>query len=362
MILPVFALYANAVGIGKPLLVGIAIGAYGLAQASLQIPFGLWSDKVGRKKVIVAGLILFIVGSLIAASSNNIYLIIFGRLIQGSGAIASSLMALLSDVVRENVRTKAMAIIGASIGGAFVLALFLGPIFYASIGMQGLFLSTAILASISLSFVLIYIPCDTPITQLGVKPRVSSLLKNPRLQTLNVGVFVLHAVLTSSFLLIPSLFLEKYSLAIQFHSLLYVGVFIGSFAIMWPLIKYLDKFSAKFSILLVALLFITQLCFFMFDLSLYIFILLFVLFFVGFNGMEASMPSYLSRIVGMEQKGAAMGVYSSSQFLGAFFGSFMGGLILELSKPENLFVFNLFAIAIWLLFLCVQYRNKTVTV
>ena len=352
MILPVFAIYAQDMGNVSPLLAGVAIGIYGLAQASLQIPLGALSDRIGRKAVILGGLCLFIVGSVVAALSDNIYWLILGRFLQGSGAIASAIMALVSDVTREQLRTKAMAIIGASIGMAFLLAMLLGPLLYPIIGMQGIFLFTAVLAS--LAFVLVFFCISDSTQQISpVLPveKVSfyDLFRNKQLQTLNIGVFVLHWVLTSSFLVLPLLLVNEYGLDITRHAGLYLLVFVAAFIIMWPLLKFFDRSSARFSILMIALLVGVQLFLGLTEVKFMLFVASLVLFFVAFNSLEASMPSLLSRLVHPARKGAAMGIYSSSQFIGAFAGGVIGGAVYQGYGWQALFLLNVCLCITWMI-------------
>lgn len=365
MILPVFAIYAQGLESVTPLLVGLAMGIYGLAQASLQIPLGLLSDHIGRKTVIIGGLIVFALGSVLAGSSDNIYWIIAGRFLQGSGAIASAIMALVSDVTRNEIRTKAMAIIGASIGFAFLLALMIGPAFYASIGMQGIFYFTACLALLAIALVAVFIP--QKIEQLSPtlpveKVSLKMLLKDGRLLSLDIGVFALHWILTASFIVIPLLMLNEYKLEIEQHTWFYAGVFVASFIMMWPLLKYVDKFSTGFSLFVIGLLMIVQLLLCAIEVNLIGFVILLVLFFVAFNSLEASMPSLLSRLINPSHRGAAMGIYSSSQFLGAFAGGVVGGWLYQSYGWQSVFLVNAVLCGIWIVVNVLNTRVQSSTV
>lgn len=354
IILPVFAFYAEHLpGGNNYTLVGVALGAYGLTQAILQIPFGWLSDRIGRKPVIYIGLLLFAFGSFIAASADNIYWVILGRIVQGSGAISAAVMALAADLTREEHRTKAMAAIGMTIGTVFALSLIVAPGLNRLIGVPGIFAMTGILALLALIIVNKIIP--TPLTcRFHSDTEVSTgrfrnVLHNPELLRLNFGVFTLHATLMALWLVVP-LSLRKAGLAADYHWQIYLPVLLVSMALIVPAIIYAEKraklkpvFVASVSVLLVSqgLLAITI------DSILGMAIALLV-FFTAFNLLEASLPSLISKISPVGAKGTAIGVYSSIQFLGAFTGATMGGYLYGQHGGPSLFAFCSVLLALWL--------------
>ncbi len=330
LILPVFALYAEHLAGTTPLLVGIAIGAYGLTQAILQIPFGMLSDRIGRKPVIVAGLLLFALGSVIAARSDTIWGVILGRAIQGSGAVAAAIMALAADLTREEHRTKVMAMIGMSIGMAFALALILGPILNDHIGVPGIFWVTAGLALVGILIILFAVPTP-PHSSLhrdaeAVPALLARVFRDAQLLRLDFGIFTLHMMLTSVFLALP-LSLRDAGLAEARHWLLYLPVLIGSMLLMIPFVIAAEKYGRMKSVFLfaVALLALASIIFWRGSHALWALTLGLVVFFTAFNILEATLPSLVSRFAPADGKGSAMGVYSTSQFLGAFAGGAIGG-------------------------------------
>lgn len=331
MVLPVLSVYSADLEGATPALIGMAIGGYGLTQALLQIPFGFLSDKIGRKTVIVFGLLLFIAGSVVAATSESIYGVIIGRCLQGSGAIASSLMALLSDLTREQMRTRAMAVVGMSIGVSFSVALVLGPLVAQPYGLEGLFWFTAFLASIGLAIIWKWVPTpgrydkhrDTGMH----KGQLKEILKHPELLRLDFGIFVLHLILTATFVVIPLRMVELGLLTSQ-HWMVYLPVMLLSFLAMVPFIIVAEKKRKMKPVFILAILLIAAAQLLMGGLTSEsrnaLFVLLFI-YFMAFNLLEASLPSLVSKIAPAGQKGAAMGVYSSSQFFGAFVGGAAGG-------------------------------------
>ena len=332
MILPVFALYVDKLPGATPALVGIALGIYGLTQAVLQIPFGMISDRLGRKPVIAAGLLLFIAGSLFAAMATTMHGIIIGRAIQGAGAIGSTTLALLSDLTKVENRTKAMAVIGMTIGLSFVLAMMLGPIINNFMGLSGIFWITAVLGVMGL--LILYLQVPTPPISIfhrdtePVPVLFKSVLTNGKLLSLDFGIFVSHAILTASFIAIP-LALTKAGLGETHQWYLYVPVLILAFIAMLPLIIIGEKKRQMKPILLlsIALIMLTQLLLWLFNQSLVIVTIMLFLFFTGFTLLEASLPSLVSKIAPAGSKGTAMGVYSSAQFFGIFVGGSVGGIL-----------------------------------
>ncbi|WP_249979045.1 MFS transporter [Vreelandella olivaria] len=332
MVLPVLALYADALTGATPLLIGVALGIYGLTQAALQIPFGLLSDRIGRKRVIAMGLLIFALGSMVAAMADSIAGIIIGRALQGSGAIAAAIMALLADQTREQVRTAAMATIGLSIGVSFAIAMVLGPWLAAWAGLSGIFWFTVILSMVGLLVLWRWIPPAPRRLRhrdVGMDRRqFKSVITRPDLWRLDVSIFALHLMLMAIFVAIPFRLLDAGVVA-EYHGLAYLGVMALSFVAMIPLIIVAEK---RQRMKLICLLAIGAIVVSLGSLGLplsqgnWLFVWLFV-FFTGFNLLEATLPSMLSKLAPAGAKGTAMGVYSTSQFLGAFLGGTLGGLL-----------------------------------
>ena len=352
MILPVFALYAEGLAGVTPLLIGVAIGVYGLTQALLQIPFGMLSDRIGRKPVIVAGLLLFALGSLLAAWADTIEWIIVGRALQGSGAIAAAVMALAADLTREEHRTRIMAVIGLSIGFSFMLAMILGPILNYWIGVPGIFAMTALLAVLGIVVVLVVVPHPGTLRfhrDTELEPaRLGPILRNPQLLRLDFGVLVLHLILTACFVAIP-LSLRDSGLAAELHWQLYLPVMCLSMALAIPLIILAEKrrmlkaiFNLGIAAILLALLGL------MFAHHTFWGIAgLLLLFFIAFNLLEASLPSLVSKFTPAQSKGTAMGVYSTSQFGGAFLGGILGGWSFGQFGAIGVFALCALIVALW---------------
>lgn len=355
IILPVFAFYAERLpGGSNYTLVGIALGAYGLTQAILQIPMGWLSDRIGRKPVIYIGLTLFAIGSFIAAIAVDIYWVIFGRIIQGAGAISAAIMALAADLTREEHRTKAMAIIGMTIGIVFALSLIAAPALNQVIGVPGIFALTGILALLAMLVVHKLIP-NPAISRFHSDTEASlgnfrNVLSNTQLLRLNYGIFALHAVLMALWLVVP-LSLRNAGLDGNDHWQMYLPVLLLSMILIVPVIIYGEK-KAKLKpvfIAAVALLLIGQgLLAITFD-SIWGTAIALVVFFSAFNLLEASLPSLISKIAPVGAKGTAIGIYSSTQFLGAFLGAAAGGYFLEHYGSFALYTFCGLLVLIWLM-------------
>jgi len=353
MILPVFSLYADHLEGNTPLLIGMAIGIYGLSQALLQIPFGLASDRLGRKPVIIFGLLLFVAGSVIAAMSESIYGVIIGRAIQGSGAIAAAVMALAADLSREEQRTKVMAMIGMSIGMAFALALLLGPLLNSWIGVPGIFWLTAVLASISIIIIKFAVPTAVHSRvhrdAQPVVDQLSSVMTDPQLLRLDAGIFILHVILTATFVVLPLALRDYSGLDAMHHWQVYLPALILSVAGMIPFIILAEKHRRMKQVFVGA---IVVLAFSEIGLRLFyesltgLFITIFV-FFLAFNLLEATLPSLVSKIAPPDKKGSAMGMYSSSQFFGAFVGGVTGGWLYGQYGVEGVFSFSASIAALW---------------
>jgi MFS family permease len=354
IILPVFAFYAEDLpGGNNYLLVGIALGAYGLTQAILQIPFGWLSDRIGRKPVIYLGLILFAIGSFIAASATDIYWVIFGRIIQGAGAISAAVMALAADLTREEHRTKAMAAIGMTIGTTFAVSLIAAPALNNLIGVPGIFTMTGVLALLAMGVVYKIIP-DPLVSRFHSDTEASAgrfrnVLRNPELLRLDFGVFALHAVLMALWLVVP-LSLRQAGLAADQHWQIYLPVLFISMLLIIPAIIYAEK-KAKLKpvfTVAVALLLVSQVLLALALDSVWGTAAALLVFFAAFNLLEASLPSLISKIAPVGAKGTAIGVYSSVQFLGAFTGATAGGYLYGNYGGSALFAFCGILLALWL--------------
>ncbi|GAB1235288.1 MFS transporter [Ferrigenium sp. UT5] len=354
IILPIFALYAEQLPGGEShFLIGVALGAYGLTQAILQIPAGWLSDRYGRKPVIIVGLLLFAAGSFIAASADDIYWIIAGRVIQGAGAINAAVMALTADLTREEHRTKAMALIGMTIGVTFSLSMVLSPILYRLIGMSGMFALVGILAFVSIAVVIWFIPRPA-ITRFHSDTeantgKLKEVLHNADLLRMDFGVFTLHAILMSVFMQVPFI-LRADGLDAQHQWQVYLPVMLIAFALMVPPIIIAEK-KAKMKqvfMLAIGLAAVAQLGILFFQHSVWGVALSLLVFFTAFNVLEATQPSIVSKIAPLAAKGTAMGVFSSVQFLGAFFGSAMGGLLMQFYGGNAVLVFAVFMLLLWL--------------
>lgn len=354
MILPVFSVYGMALQDATPLLVGVAIGAYGLTQALLQVPFGLCSDRLGRKPVIIAGLIIFLVGSVVAAVADTIYGVILGRALQGAGAIASAVMALLADLTRDDNRTKAMAMVGASIGVSFALALVLGPLVAGFDGLSGLFWLTAYLAGFGILITLFLVP--TPVTSQWhresrpVLSQFSEVMQHRELLRLDFGVFLLHLTLTASFVAVPLLMQSKLGFASAEHWKVYLPVMLVAFLFMVPLMIVAEAKRRIREVFLLAILLLgcgLLLLYLWHDSLWHMAIGLFV-YFWAFNLLEAMLPSLVSKISPPGSKGTSMGVYSASQFMGAFVGGSAGGFLLGYDGEGAVFLVCAALTMMWL--------------
>lgn len=332
IILPVFSLFAEGYEHSTPFLIGLAIGIYGLLQAALQIPFGLASDRFGRKPVITAGLILLIIGSVVAALADSIYWVIFGRALQGAGAIAAVLMALAADLTRDSQRTKIMALLGVSIGLSFVLSLILGPLLITRYSIDALFWFSGICAVLALVILHSVVPnpplSDIPHKNSTVSLReVKQLLREPQLVRLDISIFVLHCLITAMFVAFP-LSLRDAGLAQSDHWLVYLGSMAASILVTVPLLIIAERKAMRPVILgAVAAMMVSQLMFSASEADVVWLCISVTVFFCFLNTLEALLPSLVSRRAPPEIKGSAMGVYSSSQFLGAFVGGAGGGFV-----------------------------------
>lgn len=348
MVFPVFSVYASNYQGTTAYLIGLAIGIYGLTQAVLQIPFGYLSDKYGRKPLLVIGLLLFLLGSVIAAQSTHIIGVVVGRSLQGAGAISAVLMAFLADFVREEQRSKANAFVGVQIGLAFMLSLLLGPVIAINFGLSGLFWSIAGLSLVAL-MVMTTLPHAQPKAQYSLSVDSIKQVLTHNLLRLDFSVFTLHLVLTSGFVVLPLLMLEHNIIQMSDNWKLYLPVIVLSFAGMLPLVIISEKFKKTKPILLlaIALLAISQLLFYFLSLDYATFFILLTVFFIGFNALEAMLPSQIARTAVSDKRGLAMGIYATSQFLGAFVGGVFGGWIYATQGLNSVFLFTTLMIIIW---------------
>lgn len=350
LILPVFAIYAHTLPGGDNLtLMGIALGAYGLAQACFQIPFGVASDIFGRKRVIVFGLLIFAIGSVIAALAPDIYWTILGRVLQGAGAISAAITALAADLTREQHRTKVMAMIGSSIGLVFAVSLVLAPVLYAAIGMSGIFWMTGGLA-LSAIVIVTYIVPEPPPPHPGPRVPLHEVLVNTQLLRLNLGIFVLHMAQMMMFVVVPRLLINTGDLPLVSHWKVYLPAVLISFVLMVPAIIYAEKHQKLRSVFVAAivLLLLTLLTLgFQYD-HFYVVVGGLLSFFVAFNILEAMLPSLISRVAPARAKGAALGVYNTTQSLGLFLGGALGGWMAKHFGSQSVFTFAAGMTTLWL--------------
>ena len=383
LILPVFAIHAvNLSGGDSQFLVGLALGAYGLTQGVLQVPFGMASDRWGRKPVIVFGLVLFAIGSFVAAASSSIEMIIVGRCIQGAGAISAAVVAFAADLTREQHRTKVMAVIGACIGLTFALSLMLAPALYRGIGMHGMFTLIGVIALLAIVVVVKVVPQEHAVslvergahgadpTLLGTRAApaahaghagragrganratLGDVLRNGELLRLNFGIFALHTVQMAMFVVVPVALVNSGQLPVESHWQVYLPVVLVSFALMMPPIILAERRGRMKFLFIgsVALMLLVQAGFALWLDQLSAIVMLLTGFFIAFNILEASLPSLVTRIAPVSARGTAIGVYNTTQALGLFAGGAIGGLIAQQGKSSEVFVFGIALMALWLI-------------
>jgi MFS family permease len=355
MIYPVFAAYAQSLSGATPYLIGEALGIYGLTQGLLQIPFGLLSDRVGRKLMIVIGLILFGLGSAIAALAGSIGGVILGRALQGTGAVGSVILALVADLTAEENRTKAMAVVGISIGASFMIALVAGPILARFIGVAGIFWLMVALALLGIAITEFMVPSPRRVLvhrdAEAVPALIGAVLRNKELLRLDIGIFVLHAMLTASFLVVPGLLRDTLKIALHDQWLVYLPLLLLSVAVMLPAIIVAEKYRRMKGVFVgaVVALAVSQAMLYLGAGNLYVLLAALVVFFSAFNVMEASLPSLITKVAPPDAKGTAMGLYSSLQFLGIFAGGVIGGLAHQHGGSGGVFALTAALALSWLL-------------
>ena len=355
MILPVFSLAADQYEGATPVLIGLAIGAYGLTQALLQIPFGMLSDHIGRKRVITIGLLLFAAGSVLAASADSIYMVIAGRLLQGSGAIAAAIMALTADLTRDEHRTKAMASIGISIGLSFSIALASGAALEHWIGLSGIFWATAVLSLVGIAVLHLWVPTPVRISShRDLKPvpqQFMNVFRNADIMRMVISIMLLHSLLTISFIALPIALYEHAGLAKDQHALAYLPILILAFISMVPFIIIAEKYRKMKPVFIGSIIALgtAELGWSQLSSSLAGMLFCLWLFFTAFNILEASLPSLMSKLSPLANKGTAMGVYSSAQFIGAFIGGASGGVVYSKLGLSGVFIAGAVITVLWLI-------------
>ncbi len=355
MVLPVLALYGDEYSGSTPLMLGVALGAYGFTQALLQIPFGMLSDRWGRKPVIAIGLVIFALGSVVAACADSVYELILGRCLQGGGAIASAIMAMVADLTSDESRTKAMASIGASIGLSFSVALVLGPVLAGWGGISSLFWATVGLALAGLWVLWRWVP--TPAIksrhrEAGAVPELlRTTLVHPQLLRLNLGIFALHFVLMACFLVMPSILETQLGFVRDQHWLIYLPLLVLAFIAMVPFIIIAEKRRKIKPIFVAAVALLAAMIGLMGAMtdSRWGFLAALFFFFMAFNLLEATLPSLMSKLAPAGAKGTASGIYSTCQFLGAFAGGVSAGWLLQYESVSAVFGLCSILVVAWLL-------------
>ena len=355
MIYPVFAAYAGTLAGASPYLIGEALGIYGLTQGLLQIPFGLLSDRVGRKVMIVLGLALFGAGSAVAALSTTIGGVIIGRALQGAGAVGSVILALVADLTGEDSRTAAMALVGITIGASFIVALLAGPVVATFIGVTGIFWLMVVLALGGAAITQFAVP-NPPRIRVhrdaeAVPALLGAVLRHRELLRLDLGIFALHAMLTASFLVVPDLLRGTAGVAVHDQWIVYLPVLLVSVAVMVPAIIVAEKYRRMKGVFVsaVAALVASQIMLFYGSGNVFALFAALIVFFSAFNVMEASLPSLITKVAPADVKGTAMGVYSSLQFLGIFVGGIIGGMAHQHGGSAGVFALTTALAVIWLI-------------
>jgi MFS family permease len=354
VILPVFAVHAPTLRGGDDLvLVGIALGAYGLTQAMLHIPFGMAADRYGRKRVILAGLVVFAAGSFVAAAANDIWLTILGRVIQGAGAISAAVMALAADLTREEHRTKTMAMIGASIGLVFALSLVAGPELYRTIGMGGIFVLTGVLTLAGIAVLYKVVPPE-PVAHFDHAPdmgrkALAAVVGDAELLRLNFGILALHMMQMAMFVVVPTLLVERARLPVAAHWQVYLPVVLASFVLMIPPLLAAERYGRSRRLFLgsIALLAAVQVGLTWWATGLVTIAVWLLGFFVAFNLLEAAIPSLVTRVAPPRAKATALGVYNTTQAFGLFAGGALGGWLAKHFGADGVFMAAAALAVVW---------------
>ena len=354
LILPVFAVSAkNLPGGDNFTLIGVALGVYGLTQAMLQLPFGMASDRYGRKRIIIIGLLVFAIGSFVAALAQDIWFIIFGRALQGAGAVSAAVTALAADLTREQHRTKVMALIGSSIGLMFALSLVAAPALDALIGLSGLFVLTGLLSLAAIVLVARVVPDPPPAQHAHLEPvAFRDVLWHPQLLRLNLGILVLHFIQMAMFVVVPGAIIAAGGLPLSEHWKVYLPVMLASFVLMLPPIFYAERRARVKPVFVgaVLVLLLAQGGFLYGSGKFSALVANLVVFFVVFNILEASLPSLVSRIAPPQAKGTALGIYNTTQSLGLFLGGVVGGVMAKHFGPAGVFGVGIALALLWLVF------------
>jgi MFS family permease len=356
LILPIFSIYAETMPGGENhLLIGLALGAYGLTQAMLQLPFGMASDRFGRKRMIYIGLVLLVIGSLIAAFATDLTTVIIGRAIQGAGAVSAVVTALVADLTREEHRTKAMAMIGGTIGITFALSLILGPALNQWIGIPGIFMLTGVLAVLAMLDVKYLVP-DPIVSRFhsdaeAAPSKLKDVMKDMQLMRLNFGIFALHAAQMAMFVVVPFAIKQTSGMSENDHWLIYLPIMVLSFALMVPAIIYGEKKARLKQVFVgaIAIMLAAQLLFAGSIDAFWGIIISLSVYFIAFNILEATLPSIISKLAPAASKGTAIGVYNTAQSLGIFVGGVVGGYLSHYHGFASVFVFCSVLMAMWLI-------------
>ena len=353
-IMPVFTLYADQLTSATPMLIGLALGAYGLTQAILQVPMGMASDRIGRKPIIIGGLVVFAVGSAVAAMSTSIYGVIIGRALQGCGAIAAAIMALAADATRESQRTKIMAFLGISVGVAFMLALVIAPAVAYYVGLTGIFWATAALALLSMVLLYWFVPGHYERSHdREIRPgSFGRALRHPDLIRLDLSVLALHLILTASFVVLPKVLENSMKLAAPEHWKVYVPVMLISAGLLFPMVSVGESKGMMHRLIaaMVVVLAIGELALAdTIGIAPWAVGVALIVYFTAFNVLESSLPSLVSRFAPEDAKGAALGVFSTCQFIGAFLGGLSGGIVYGHFGVAGTFQFCAVVAGLWFL-------------
>ncbi len=361
IVLPVFAVAARDLTGGQDVAaIGLALGAYGLTQACLQLPFGILADHWGRKPVIACGLALFVAGSIVCALADSISAMTLGRMLQGSGAISAAITALVADLTRDSQRSKAMAMVGGSIALMFALSLAVAPVIFGWVGLGGLFWLTCVLGLGAFWALFRLVPAAPPLPAV-VPGTFRQMLVEPRLIRLNLGVFILHTIQIAMWVAVPALLIQLAGLPLQQHWMIYVPAVVASFFVLWPAMMQAERHKrmAQVFAFAVVLIGLVQLGFVLLVgrenlgqlLAISLILLLIAVFFTGFNILEALQPSLISRIAPATGKARALGIYNTLQSLGLFVGGAMGGWLLQTGGYAAVFAGCGLLALVWLIIL-----------